>query len=44
MDMCGKEREYKQFIIYGLGERGKVYYNFFKEKGLDKYVDRKSVV
>ena len=38
MDMCGKEREYKQFIIYGLGERGKVYYNFFKEKGLDKYV------
>lgn len=36
--MCGKEREYKQFIIYGLGECGKVYYNFLKEKGLDKYV------
>lgn len=25
----------KQLIIYGLGKRGKIYYNFFKEKGLD---------
>ncbi|MDE5696543.1 MAG: class I SAM-dependent methyltransferase [Lachnospiraceae bacterium] len=28
----------KEFIIYGLGEKGKIYYNFFKEKGLDGYV------
>lgn len=33
--MCGKVKECNQFIIYGLGERGKIYYNFFKEKGLD---------
>ncbi len=25
----------KQFIIYGLGERGQLYYRFFKETGLD---------
>lgn len=28
----------KQFIIYGLGKRGKVYFDFFKEKGLDSCV------
>lgn len=28
----------KQFLIYGMGERGKIYYNFFKEKKLDRYV------
>lgn len=36
--MCGKMKEYNQFIIYGLGERGKIYYNFFREKGLDGHV------
>lgn len=33
--MDKKVEKEKQFIIYGLGERGKIYYNFFKEKGLD---------
>lgn len=28
----------KSFIIYGMGKQGKVYYDFFKEKGLDGYV------
>lgn len=31
-------RNQKQFIIYGLGERGKIYYKFFKERGLDGYI------
>lgn len=31
-------KEQKQFIIYGLGEKGKIYYDFFKEKGLEKCV------
>lgn len=33
--MCGKMRADRQFIIYGLGDRGKTYYDFFKQKGLD---------
>ena len=27
-----------QFIIYGMGKQGKTYYDFFKEKGLDRHV------
>lgn len=27
--------EQKQFIIYGMGKQGKIYYNFLKEKGLE---------
>lgn len=34
MDKNGQKR----FIIYGLGERGRTYYNFFKERDMDKYV------
>lgn len=37
--MCRKKREHSQFIIYGLGERGRIYYNFFKQKGLDNYIE-----
>lgn len=35
MSMDEKRKRLKPFIIYGLGERGKIDYNFFKEKGLD---------
>ena len=38
MDVDRKLNGQKQFIIYGLGRRGKIYYEFFKEKGLDSYV------
>lgn len=31
-------KEQKQFIIYGLGKQGKIYYDFFKEKGLEGWV------